>query len=76
MKSESLNDYVRDFRKRFGDKSGICKTLASYEQGKINMEEAIEQIGTVFMPYETVKKLLLGLDRDNVFVLERKNENS
>lgn len=74
MKDESLSEYVRNFRKRFGDKSHTCRTLASYEQGKINMEEAIEQIGTIYMSPKTIKEILMGLHRNNVFMLEDKND--
>ena len=76
MKNEVMKDYVRKYREAFGNSGNTCKVLVSYEQGKINMDEAIEQIGTIFMSPETIKEILTGLNRNNVFVLERNNEST
>lgn len=61
------DEFMKGYRAMVSEESGYLLTVMdSYEEGKLNLDEAVEQISNKYMSDQAVRTILTDMPRDNV----------
>lgn len=68
MKNEyEWDEFIKDYREMVSEESShLLTVMDKYEEGKLNLNEAVDQISNRYMSDQAVRTILMDMPRNNV----------